>query len=104
MKINLGDFFKFNPFSEKLNIGHAIWEIGEEKNIILVFDLNGQFMISSKKDKYFPTDQGELKRWDFQTSLVIPKNSSGDWPKFSAEKMIDNIVEQMEYYALQKQQ
>ncbi len=103
MEINLGDFFEFNPFAEKLNIGQTIMEIGEGKKIVLVFDLNGQFMISAGKDNYYPTDQGELKNWSFQTSLVVPKNSSGDWPKYAAEEMIDNIVKQMESYALQKQ-
>ena len=103
MKVDLRDFFEFNPFAEKLNIGHAIGEIGEGKKIVLVFDLNGKFMISSGKDNYFPADQGELKKWDFQTSFVVPKNSSGDWPKYAAEKMIESIVEQMEHYALQKQ-
>jgi len=49
---------EFNPFAEKLNVGLAIQGIGPNKEIKLIFDQNGQFMISSKNNNYFPQAKG----------------------------------------------
>jgi hypothetical protein len=88
---------EFNPFAEKLNVGLAIQEIGPNKEIKLMFDKKCQFMISSKKGDYFPADQGALETWDYETSLTLKKEDCGDWdwPKYAAEDLISEIVDQM---------
>lgn len=88
---------KFNPFAEKLTVGLAIQEIGPNKEIRLVFDDDGRFMVTSKKNDYFPEGQGVLKKWKYETSLTLQKEDCGDWdwPKYAAEDMISEIIEQM---------
>lgn len=88
---------EFNPFAEKLNVGLAIQGIGPNKEIKLIFDQNGQFIISSKNNNYFPTGQGPLKTWDYETILTLKKEDCGDWdwPKYAAEDMLSEIVDQM---------
>lgn len=88
---------KFNPFEEKLNIGAAIQEIGPGREIKLVFNEYGGFMVSSKHDDYYPADQGILKTWKYETRTTLKKEDCGDWdwPKYAAEDMIYEIVEQM---------
>ena len=52
-------------------------------------------MVSQGKNKYWPEGQEELKFWDFETSLSIPKDCTGDWSKYAAEGMLDKIYHQI---------
>ena len=88
---------KFNPYSEKINIGQAINLIGINKEIRLVFNKKGQFMVSSMKDDYYPSDQGPIDKWDYETKLTLKRKNIGDfdWAKYAAEDMIYEIEKQM---------
>ena len=92
--------FKFNPFYEKLNVAHAVYEIGKGCQINLYFDKSGGFLIEGRKDQYYPDEQGPLKKWDFQTSHIVPNNSDGDWAKYAAEDMLSEIEKQMRKNAI----
>lgn len=95
--VNIKKTANFNPFVDKLSVGFVIMEIGPNKKIKLVYDEKGQFMVVVKKNKYIPEGQKELKRWKYETSLTLKKEDcrDGDWPKYAAEDMIFEIVEQM---------
>ena len=87
---------QFNPFQEKLNVGIAIQEIGYGKEIRLVFDEHGHFMVTSGNMDYYPTSQGKLSDWKYETALTLKKEDCGDWdwPKYAAEEMLSEISEQ----------
>tara|TARA_B110000908_G_C10205129_1_gene427332 strand:- start:1174 stop:1452 length:279 start_codon:yes stop_codon:yes gene_type:complete len=89
-----------NPFEEKLNVGHAIYEIGKGCKINLYFDKRGGFMIEGRKEQYFPEEQGPLKRWDYHTEHTVPKDAEGDWAKYAAEDMLSEIEKQMKKNAI----
>ena len=91
------DDLKFNPFQEKLNVAVAIEEIGPGKEMRLVFDDSGNFMVSDSKIDYYPTEQGPLKEWTYETCLTLKKEDCGDfdWPKYTAEDMIAEIEKQI---------
>ena len=52
-----------NIWEEKLNIGSVIEEIGPGRKITLVFNERGEYMVISKYDNYYPSDQGEIYSW-----------------------------------------
>lgn len=81
-----------NIWKEKLNIALAINEIGPNRIIKLFFDKDGQFMVSSGKMDYYPTDQGKIKDWVHETSLKVDKKDAvGNWAKYAAEDMLCEI-------------
>ena len=84
-----------NIWEEKLNIGSAIEEIGQNKYIKLVFDKAGRFMVIGPRDNYYPTEQGLLSHWTYETSLKVPKDTEGDWPKYAAEDLLWEIEQQI---------
>lgn len=55
-------------------------------------------MVTCGKDKYYPSEQGEIFKWDFQTKTIIPKDSKGDWAKYAAEDMLFEVALQMQKY------
>ena len=85
-----------SPYGEKLNIASVIEEIGPNRQIRLVFDDKGGFMISSGKMDYYPSQQGVLQSWKFETHLTIENTKlSGNWSVRYAEDMIYEIEKQM---------
>jgi len=81
-------------FSQKLNIGFAIAEIGKGNPIQLFCNKSGGFMVSSENAEYFPDDQGRLAQWDYEAHVTVPKKSKGDWPKYAALDLIEAVAGQ----------
>ena len=92
--MNKEAIYSKNIWEEKLNIGICIYEIGLKKRIKLVFDKKGRFMIIGPVDNYYPSEQGEISKWDYETELIIKKDN-GDWPKYAAEDMLYEIEQQI---------
>lgn len=86
-----------NIWAKKLNIAIAINEIGPNKTIKLVFANDGKFMVSCKKDDYYPSDQGPIKKWNWEAEIKIsPDDCEGEWAKYAAEDLLSLIEQQMQ--------
>jgi len=82
-----------NPFVEKINIEDVFYDaITKPKNVCLVFNRKGEFMVSIGKMEYYPTDQGPLKEWDFETKRTVKPDEHF---KYVAEDMCAEIYEQI---------
>ena len=85
-----------NIWEEKLNIGYVIEEIGPGQKITLVFNERGEYMVISKYDNYYPSDQGEIFSWKYKVDIFIKRDETeGDWPKYAAENHLWDIEQQI---------
>lgn len=96
---------KFNPYEEKYNIGLVIYEIGVNQKVKLCYTKDGLYMVTTNKDNWYPEIQGEINSWDYEAVIKTSDDGSGgDWAKYTAEYLIDKIVEQMVSDGIQIQQ
>ena len=85
-----------NIWGLKLSIGSVIQEIGTGQKITLAFNERGEFMVMSKYDNYYPTNQGEIYSWKYKADIFLKKNETeGDWPKYAAINLLCDIDQQI---------
>lgn len=60
----------------------------------LLFNKKGEFMVSIGKMEYYPTDQGPLKEWDYETGKTVSSNDNVDHVAYN---MCAEIYDQIEW-------
>jgi hypothetical protein len=95
--IDLEKYFKFHPFNHRNDVVSAVLGIGKGREISLVFDVWGKFMICGDDRAYYPKEQGMLTSWVFESYLTVPKDCIDiDWHERAADELLHEIVKIME--------